>query len=78
MNGVSSWDRLLDRASSVIYQNSVRLHRAEHERMARRAAAALQFRERLADLKERIARKRAVAAQTSSAAGCDKRSTRAA
>jgi hypothetical protein len=50
MRGRHDWDRRLDRISSGIYENAVRLHLREHEQLARRAAV-LEFREKLVDLK---------------------------
>jgi hypothetical protein len=51
--GTRSLDRSLDRISSGMYQNAVRLHMQEHRQLAR-WAAVLQFREKLADLREGI------------------------
>ena len=53
MRGGCGWDRRLDRISSGIYENAVRLHRREHEQLARQAAV-LHLREKLADLKAGI------------------------
>ena len=44
-------DRSLDRISSGMYESAVRLHLQEHRQLAR-WAAVLQFREKLADLRE--------------------------
>jgi hypothetical protein len=49
-----TWSRLVDRISSGICENAVRHHRTEHEHMASQAAAALQFRQKLAELKGRL------------------------
>src|ERR1039458_2245668 len=53
IGGTRGLDRSLDRISSDIYENAVRLNRQEHQRVAR-WAAVLQFREKLADLREGI------------------------
>jgi hypothetical protein len=53
IGGTSGLDRRLDRISSGIYENAVRLNRQEHQQVAR-WAAVLQFREKLADLREGI------------------------
>jgi len=53
MRGGHSWDLPLDRISSGIYENAVRLHLKEHQQLARRVAI-LQLREKLADLKAGI------------------------
>jgi len=51
--GTRGLDRSLDRISSGIYESAVRLNRQEHQQVAR-WAAVLQFREKLADLREGI------------------------
>jgi hypothetical protein len=53
MRGGCGWDRRLDRISIGIYENAVRLHRREHEQLARRVAV-LHLQEKLADLKAGI------------------------
>ena len=53
IGGTRGLDRSLDRISSGIYQNAVRLNRQEHEHVAR-WAGVLQFREKLAELREGI------------------------
>ena len=53
MRSGHGWDRGLDRLSSSIYENAVRLHRRELRQMAGRTAL-LDLREKLADLKARI------------------------
>lgn len=78
MKARRSWDRSLDRISSGIYEYAVRLHRGEHERLARRAASALQFQERLAELKGQIARKRAMPTRIPIVISLDESSVRAA
>ncbi len=47
------WNRRLDRISSGICENAVRLHRREHRALIR-LTAAFQFRARLAGLKKEI------------------------
>ena len=51
--GTRSLDRSLDRISSGMYENAVRFNMQEHRQLAR-WAAVLQFREKLADLREGI------------------------
>ena len=46
-------NRSLDRISSGIYENAVTLHRQEHRQLAR-WAAMVEFREKVADLREDI------------------------
>jgi hypothetical protein len=53
IGGNPGLDRALDRISSGIYQNAVRLNRQEQEHVAR-WATVLQFREKLAELREGI------------------------
>lgn len=53
VGGTRGLDRSLDRISSGIYQNAVRLNRLEHVHVAR-WAAVLQFREKLAEIREGI------------------------
>ena len=53
IGGTRGLDHSLDRISSGIHQNAVRLHRQEHQQVAR-WAAVLQFREKLAELREGI------------------------
>jgi hypothetical protein len=48
----------LDRISGGIYRNAVALHRQEHRQLAR-WAAVLQFREKVAGLREEINARRA-------------------
>jgi hypothetical protein len=50
MRGRHGWDRRLDRLSSGIYENAVRLHRRELRQLAGRAAV-LQFLQKFAALK---------------------------
>jgi len=53
MRGARGWNRRLDRISSGICKNAVRLHRREHQALVRRTAA-FHFRAKLAGLKEEI------------------------
>ncbi|MBZ5585769.1 MAG: hypothetical protein LAQ30_26960 [Acidobacteriia bacterium] len=50
-----------DWISTRMCERAARLHRGEHARFAARVEAELDFRRRVADLKERITRKRALA-----------------
>ena len=50
MRGRYGWDRRLERLSSGIYENAVRLHRRELRELARRAVV-LQFLQKFAVLK---------------------------
>ena len=77
MRGGRGWDLPLDRISSGIYEKAVRFHRREHQEYRRkhqqliRRAAALEFQEKLADLKEQIKQKRAMPTQTPVGIGCN-------
>jgi hypothetical protein len=51
-------ERLFARVSSSLYENAVRLHRAEHLRLAAREWALLQFQEKLTGLKKQIDQRR--------------------
>jgi hypothetical protein len=53
VGGTRGLDQSLDRISKGIYQNAVRRNRQEHEHVAR-WAGVLQFREKLAELREGI------------------------
>ena len=63
-------NRSLDRISSGIYENAVRLNRQEHQRVAR-WAAMLQFREKLADLREGIKASQTYLRSVNAAGTCD-------
>ena len=54
IGGTRGLNRSLDRISSGIYENAVGLHRQEHRQLAARWAAMIEFREKLADLREWI------------------------
>ncbi len=77
MRGGRGWDHPLDRIASGIYESAVRLHWCEHQQYRKehqqsvRRAAALQFREKIADLKEQITQKQAMLTQTPVVIGCD-------
>lgn len=77
MRNGRGWNRPFDRISSGIYENAVRLHWREHQQYRRehpqmvRLAMALQFREKLADLKEQIAQRRVMPTPAPVAIGCD-------
>jgi hypothetical protein len=77
MRGRHGWDRSLDRISNGIYENTVGLHRREHQQYRRehrelvRRAAALQFGEKLAYLKEQLTQNRAMLTRTAVGIGCN-------
>ncbi len=45
-----------ERLAAGLYYRALRLHRAEHQRLAARERAWLQFGEKVAELKQRVAR----------------------
>ncbi len=53
MRDARGWNRRLDQISSGIYENAVKLQRRERHQLAR-MAAALQFRMKVADLKQEV------------------------
>ena len=70
IGGTRGLDRSLDRISSGIYENAVRLNLREHQRLAR-WAAVLQFREKLADLREGIKASQTYLRSVNAAGTCD-------
>jgi hypothetical protein len=63
------YDCLLSRISSGMRENATKLNHLDLERLGRRAAAACQFQEMLADLKDQIARKVAMRTESACADG---------
>jgi hypothetical protein len=70
MGGTRGLNRSLDRISSGIYENAVRLHWREHQQVAR-WAAVLQFREKLADLREGFKASQTYLRSVNAAGTCD-------
>jgi hypothetical protein len=70
IGGTRGLDRSLDRISSGIYENAVRLNLREHRRLAR-WAAVLQFREKLAELREGFKASQTYLRSVNAAGTCD-------
>ena len=70
IGGTRGLDRSLDRISGGMYENAVRLHLQEHRQLAR-WAAVLQFREKLADLREGIKASQTYLRSVNAAGTCD-------
>jgi hypothetical protein len=70
IGGTPGLGRRLDRISSGIYEHAVGLNRQEHQHVAR-WAAVLQFREKLADLREGIKASQTYLRSVNAAGTCD-------